>query len=166
MLHALHVLAVMLVAIAMALALAHALELPGKLRLSKQQYLTIQQIYYPGFTIGGAAEPLGLLLTLLLVFLVPAGSLRFWLTTAAAIALLVMHACYWFLTHPVNNFWLKDIHLKGIGAGFFSFGTLNRARSSGTAEWTELRDRWEYSHVARAVFGLISLALLITALAV
>ncbi|MGH6841047.1 MAG: DUF1772 domain-containing protein, partial [Methylocella sp.] len=60
---ALHVLTVMLVAIAMALALAHALELPGKLRLSKEQYLAIQRIYYPGFTIGGAAEPLALLMT-------------------------------------------------------------------------------------------------------
>jgi hypothetical protein len=59
---ALHILAVVLVATAMALALAHALELPGKMRLSKEQYLAIQQIYYPGFTIGGVAEPIGLLM--------------------------------------------------------------------------------------------------------
>ena len=44
------------VAIAMATALAHALELPGKLRLSKDEYLTVQKIYYPGFTIGGAVS--------------------------------------------------------------------------------------------------------------
>ena len=40
----------------MALALAHALERPGKMRLSKE--LAIQPIYYPGFTFGGTAEPM------------------------------------------------------------------------------------------------------------
>jgi hypothetical protein len=43
----------MLAAVTMALSLAHALELPGKLRLGKEQYLAVQPIYYPGFTIGG-----------------------------------------------------------------------------------------------------------------
>ena len=28
------------------------------------------------------------------------------------------------------------------------------------ADWTDLRDQWEYSHVIRAVLGLTSLALL------
>lgn len=166
MLPALHVLTVMLVAIAMALALAHAREFPGKLRLSTDPYLAVQQIYYPGFTIGGGAEPLALPLTLLLVFLAPAGSVKFWLELLAFAALLAMHACYWLLTHPVNNFWLKDIGLKGVGAGFFSFDPLNRTGNSGNVEWARLRDRWENSHVARAVFGLISLTLLVTALAV
>jgi hypothetical protein len=32
-------------------------------------------------------------------------------------------------------------------------------------DWTVLRDRWEYSHVARAAIGLVSLGLLVTALA-
>lgn len=49
----LQLLALVLVSVAMALALAHALELPGKLRLSKEAYLSTQSIYYPGFTIGG-----------------------------------------------------------------------------------------------------------------
>jgi len=162
----LQILAVILVAIAMSLALAHALELPGKLRLSKEQYLAVQQIYYPGFTIGGAAEPFALLLTLLLVFLAPTGSVTFWLEALAFMALLAMHACYWLLTHPVNKFWLKDFELKRIGAGFFSFNPLNRTGRSNEAEWTQLRDRWECSHVARAVFGLIGLTLLVAALAV
>jgi hypothetical protein len=33
-------------------------------------------------------------------------------------------------------------------------------------EWTELRDRWEYSHVARASFSMLSLILLATAMVV
>jgi hypothetical protein len=53
MFFALQVATVFLVSIAMALSLAHALELPGKLRLDKEAYLTVQPIYYPGFTIGG-----------------------------------------------------------------------------------------------------------------
>jgi len=31
------------------------------------------------------------------------------------------------------------------------------------ADWTTLRDRWEYSHVARAAFAALSFVLLITA---
>jgi hypothetical protein len=74
------------------------------MRLSKEQYLAIQQIYYPGFTIGGVAEPIDLLMILLLVFLTPAGSLAFWLKMTAFVALLALHACYWLLTHPVKQF--------------------------------------------------------------
>ncbi|MGQ0445171.1 MAG: hypothetical protein ACT4O2_08630 [Beijerinckiaceae bacterium] len=44
----------------MALSLAHALEYPGKFRLPRETYLAVQTIYYPGFTIGGAAEPLAI----------------------------------------------------------------------------------------------------------
>ncbi|WP_246505851.1 hypothetical protein [Mesorhizobium silamurunense] len=49
----LEILTVILVASAIAMALAHALELPGKLRLGRQEYFVVQQIYDPGFTIGG-----------------------------------------------------------------------------------------------------------------
>ena len=63
---ALQVLTVMLAAITMALSLAHALELPGKLRLSQEQYLAVQPIYYPGLVIGGIAEPAGILAALAL----------------------------------------------------------------------------------------------------
>ena len=43
-------------AVTMSLALAHALELPGKLRLGKEEYCAVQTIDYSGFTIAGAAE--------------------------------------------------------------------------------------------------------------
>ena len=46
MLDFLKVLTVVLVAVAMAMSLAHALELPGKMRLSKEVYLRAQRIYY------------------------------------------------------------------------------------------------------------------------
>ena len=44
MLQILQVVTLMLVAVTMALALAHALEYPGKMRLSKQEYLATQAI--------------------------------------------------------------------------------------------------------------------------
>ena len=50
MLQTMQILATILVAITMAPALAHAFEFPGKMRLSKDSYITVQAIYYPGFT--------------------------------------------------------------------------------------------------------------------
>lgn len=44
------VLAVFLVAIAMALALAHALEMPGKMRLTKETYLAVQPAKASGWS--------------------------------------------------------------------------------------------------------------------
>ncbi|MGZ2468905.1 hypothetical protein [Sinorhizobium medicae] len=77
MLVTVEIITIVLVAIATALALAHALEWPGKLRLPKDQYLAIQAIYYPGFTIGGVAEPLSLLFTAALLVLMPRGTPAF-----------------------------------------------------------------------------------------
>ena len=158
---ALQIISLLLLAIVVTTTLGHALELPGKIRLSKEHYLAIQPIYYPGFTIAGAAEPLGLL-ALLALTVTTSGGAQFWLMLAALLALAVTHALYWLWTHPVNNFWLKDFELKGAGKGFFSFG----AGRLDTADWTALRDRWEYSHVARALFALMAFICLATAGAV
>jgi hypothetical protein len=161
MLMALQVVTLLFVAIAMALTLAHALELPGKMRLSKDEYLTVQPIYYPGFTVGGAAEPLSLLLLIALMLATPQG-LPLWLTAGAFATLAAAHAIYWLLTHPVNNFWLKDVELKGLGGTFFAVGS---GRGGTTGDWTALRNRWEFSHVVRAVLALTSLVLLTAAIA-
>src|ERR687895_1371780 len=70
------VVTVFLVAVAMSLSLAHALELPGKMRLDKDTYLAVQDIYYPGFTYGGLGEGLGMVATLVLLLLTPSDSAR------------------------------------------------------------------------------------------
>ena len=67
-----------------------------------------------------------------------------------------MHAAYWVLIHPVNNFWLKDFDLHRAGKALFALGAADQSR----ADWTALRDRWEYSHAARAVLALLALVLL------
>jgi hypothetical protein len=159
---ALQVATLLFVAIAMGTALAHALELPGKLRLSKDEYLAVQTIYYPGFTFGGAAEPIALILLIALMFMTPAGA-AFWLTAAAFAALAAAHATYWLLTHPLNSFWLKDVKLKGAGASFFAVDLVGRG---GGDDWTALRDRWESSHVVRAALTIAGLILTAAAIAI
>jgi hypothetical protein len=122
----------------------------------------MQPIYYPGFTIGGIAEPTGLLALLVLLFAAPEEG--FWLRVGAFAALAAMHAAYWLLTHPVNNFWLKDFRPKGLGGSFFAIGG-SRLGEDGEIDWTVLRDRWETSHAIRAALGLLSLTLLTASIA-
>lgn len=140
-----------LVAVAMALSLAHALEFPGKMRLSEEDYLTVQQIYYPGFTYGGFSEVGGIVALAILLFLVPFAGAQFWWVAASLALLSMSHLTYWLFTHPVNGFWLKDVDLTGLGGAFFSTFT-----PTNTNDWTKLRDVWEYSHVARAFFAMFS----------
>ena len=91
----------MLAAVTMALSLAHALELPGKLRLGKEQYLAVQPIYYPGFTIGGIAEPAVILAALALLIM-----------SGALAALITVQVIFWTKTQPVNSFWLEETELS------------------------------------------------------
>jgi len=162
----LQVVTVLLVAVAMALTLAHALELPGKMRLTKDVYYAMQHIYYPGFTIGGFAEPASLILTIIMLFFTPLGSVDFWLTLVALLGLIGMQATYWLFTHPVNKFWLQGQKLSGLGSGFFSFGAdrFPSQKKNPAVDWTELRNRWEYSHVARACLAFASLTTLVIAI--
>jgi hypothetical protein len=155
------VLAIVLEAVSLALSLAHALELPGKLRLGKEAYFTTQTIYYPGFTFGGAAEPAAILAMLVLLAVTPFGSSASWLTLAAFLASASAHGIYWALIHPINKVWLADQNLEGAGQAFFAVGG-GAVRSD---DWTRLRDRWEYSHVARAALALVSLTALAIAAA-
>jgi hypothetical protein len=156
------ILSIVLVAVAMAPALAHALELPGKMRLTKETYLAVQPIYYPGFTIGGGiGEAGGMIALFVLLFLTPFASTSFWWTLAALVLVVAMHLTYWVVTHPVNNFWLRETELAGVGAAFFALFASPRAQRS--ADWSKLRDVWEYSHVARAILAMLSLISLVIA---
>lgn len=165
MLSILQVLSLCLVALALTPALAHALERPGKMRLDKEAYLAVQPIYYPGFTWAGwLGEAAGIVAVLVLLLLTPSGSADFWWVAAAFVALVAMHAVYWLLTHPVNGFWLRNRDLKGMGKGFFAFDPLHRATSGTSVDehWTDYRDRWERSHIVRAILasiGFLALAI-------
>jgi hypothetical protein len=160
MLLTLEVLTVILVAIALVPALAHALELPGKLRLGKDEYLVVQAIYYPGFTFAGIAEPVAILAALaLLIF--AATPTQFWLVALALAALVVMHAIFWLVTQPVNRYWLRDTDLTQAAKRFFG----SAGRSAEELDWTALRDRWEWSHLARAMVAAVAFVLIVIAIA-
>lgn len=167
MFEVLQVLTVLLVALAMAPALAHALELPGKMRLTKEAYFAVQTIYYPGFTIAGTSEPVGTISTIILLALMPPGSADFWLTVVTLLGLIGMQAVYWLVTHPVNRLWLQGEKLGGLGSGFFSFASVRGPESHHPAppsDWTHVRDRWEYSHVVRAILSAVSFVALVLAI--
>ena len=144
----------------MAMALAHALEYPGKSRLAKDAYLATQTIYYPGFTWGGVCEVVAIFALVVLLYLTPFGTPRFWLVALALALMVGVQAIFWLVTQPVNKFWVKDLDLYGAGRGFFSLGGTREV-----SDWKELRDIWEYSHVARAALAILGLIAVTVALA-
>jgi hypothetical protein len=167
MLQVLQVLTIVLVGIVLAPALAHAFEFPGKKRLKKEAYLAVQAIYYPGFTLLGLSEPGGLMATIALLVFTSPGSVAFALTLVALISLLGMQLIYWTLIHPTNRFWLQTAgpDLGNLGGTFFAFdpGGRRAADTDSGVEWKRFRDRWEYSHIARAVLAFVSFLSLVVA---
>ncbi|HEX3915479.1 MAG TPA: hypothetical protein VHW71_18415 [Steroidobacteraceae bacterium] len=158
----------LLVAVVMALSLAHALELPGKMRLTREQYLAVQTIYYPGFTIGGASEPLSIVLLVVLLAVSPERSIPFWLTLAALAMLIVVQIIFWTMTQPVNRFWFEKTRgtttADGDGAVHRLFGSVRAGTAS--PDWKVLRERWELSHSFRAIAALIATVLMVVAIAI
>jgi uncharacterized membrane protein len=145
----LQVITVMLAALTMGLAVAHALEHPGKMRLNREDYLSTQTIYSPGFTIGGYGEPLGVLAALALVFATPCGAASFWWSVAGFIGLAIVHAIFWTVTQPVNRYW----------------AAIRMPSGAPLDQWKQFRGRWEHSHIVRAVFATASLICITIALA-
>ncbi len=149
----------LLVAIAFGQSLAHALEFPGQLRLDEATYRAVQQIYYPGFTIAGIAEPVSMIVIGVLLYFTPYGTGRFWWTAAALVLMIAVHGIYWLMIHPVNKVWVEGGDLSRVGSSFFS------AFSGGGAAryWSELRNTWEMSHMARAVLAPLALTVITVA---
>jgi hypothetical protein len=157
---ALEIVTLLLVTLTMALALAHALEYPGKMRLTQQEYLAVQRIYYPGFTYAGAAEPLGVFALIVLFIYTPAGSPNFWLELGAIVAAIITHALYWALTAPANKVWLSDEKLSSSAQAFFR----PRADRSSARDWRTWRAQWEASHLYRTLTATAAFILLVIAL--
>jgi hypothetical protein len=144
-------------------AVAHALELPGKMRLSKDAYFAVQRIYYPGFTIAGIAEPASVISTIMLLFFIPRGTSAFALALVALLGFMSMQAVYWIFIHSINRVWLRRETLSSAASGFFAAG---RSRRQGEAMpgWMDLRNRWEYAHAARAILATFSSIALVIAI--
>ena len=85
-----------------------------------------------------------------------------WLILTSAAALILMHAIFWTITQPVNKYWLRSQRLTKLGRRFFSTPKTISAGEpdADDTDWTVMRYRWEYSHVARAILALIALVTL------
>ena|SRR5947209_238926 len=166
MLETVEIISILLVALAMAPALAHVLEFPGKSRLTKDAYLTVQPIYYPGFTIaGGIGEAGGVISVLAVLLLTPQSAPAFWLRLVALAAMLCMQVVFWLFTQPVNKFWLQGAARPGsFGEAFFNVGSGTPGmRADDPNGWKKMRDRWEYSHIVRAALAGLGFVLLVVA---
>ena len=133
-------LALLFTALALAPALAHLLELPNKIDLSREDYLTVQQIYRGwallGFVVVGA-----LLSNLVLTIVVRTKPRAFVLTLIAFLCILGTQVVFWTYTYPANQ-----------ETGNWTMLPAN---------WLELRRQWEYSHAASAALNLLALISLI-----
>ncbi len=119
---------------------AHALELPNKMKLSRNDYLTVQKIYN-GWNLVGWFEGIALILSFIVAYVVwDMPFARFW-SIIAVIALVGMAVMFWFLTLPSNK------------------QTQNWTELSDN--WQDLRLQWEYSHLLRAGCALIALVALV-----
>lgn len=143
MLKTLYFLAIMLTAIALGAGLAHLFELPNKIGLGAQDYLTVQR-NYDNWWIVGLFVPLALLAVLALTVALRGTGAPFALALVAALLLVGELAVFWGFTAPVN-----------------------RATENWTmlpADWQSLRAQWEYSHAVRALLYLLALGALVMSL--
>jgi len=133
-------LSLLFAALALAPAMAHLLELPNKIHLSADDYLTVQQIYRGwallGFVVVGA-----LLSTLAVAIMVRKQPKAFALTLIAFLCIVGTQIVFWTFTFPAN----QQTH---------NWTVLPET-------WMALRTQWEYSHAASAVLNLVAVISLI-----
>jgi len=104
---------------------------------------------------------IAILATAVLAIITPFGSTEFLLVLAGLLALVIDHIVYWVVIQPVNKVWLKTRKLGPAGAAFFAAG--RKALQGKT--WAQLRKRWEYAHISRAVLAVAGLTAIATAVA-
>lgn len=132
--------ALFFVAVALGPALAHLLELPNKIGLSREEYLTVQQIYRGwallGIVVGGA-----LLSTLVLTVMVRRDRKAFVFALIAFLCIVGTQIVFWTYTYPANQVTNNWTMLP--------------------ENWRELRRQWEYSHATSAGLNLLALVAMI-----
>jgi hypothetical protein len=139
--------AIILSALVMGMALCHALELPAKMQYSASQYITIQNSLYVAFgppNIGAYIEVFAPVTAIGLAILVRKRRLAFQLTLlAVALMLLAFPALFSVFIEPAN-------------VAFRS-----ATPTSIPANWEQLRNQWEYAHLARFFCHLAGLSALV-----
>jgi hypothetical protein len=130
-------LSVLFTAVAMAAAFAHLFELPNKVNLPREDYLTVQQIYR-GWALLGIVVIGALVSTLVLTVMVRDNYKMFYLTLTATICIALSLVVFFMFTYPANQQTLNWTMLP--------------------ENWEELRRQWEYSHATGA--GLYFVAII------
>jgi hypothetical protein len=128
-------LALLFAALALAPAAAHLLELPNKIGLPREEYLTVQQIYSGWWLLGIVV--LGALVSSLALALATRRRRREFVPALIGFLCIAgTQALFWTFTYPANeqtaNWTLLPEH------------------------WRALRTQWEYSHAASAVLNLVA----------
>src|SRR5918994_2485844 len=141
----LRLLAVLFTAVAMAAGFAHLLELPNKISLEREEYLTVQQLYRGwallGFVVVGA-----LVITGIVALMVRARTTEFYLTLVAALCIALSLAIFFLFTYPANQQTQNWTILPD--------------------NWETLRRQWEYSHAVGAGLYFVALSALTLSLLV
>jgi hypothetical protein len=126
--------AVITTALALVPGMAHVLELPNKIHMRREDYLTAQRLYR-GWQFVGIAVVAALISTILLLSVSTADQQPFALV--AVVAVVATQVLFWVFTFPVNRRTRNWTHAPG--------------------DWEALRKRWEYSHASAAAFNLVAL---------
>jgi hypothetical protein len=129
-------LALLFAALALAPALAHLLELPNKIELPRDDYLTVQHIY-DGWALLGIVVIGALLATLWLTILERRRPMQFLSALVAFLCIAGTQAVFWTFTFPANR-----------ATAYWTLLPEN---------WQALRIQWEYSHAASAVLNFVAL---------
>ena len=133
-------LSLLFTALALSTGLAHLLALPNKIKLTRDDYLTVQQIYR-GWALLGIVLFSALLSTLVLTIMVRKETTIFMLSLVALVCIVATLAVFFMFTYPANQ-----------QTNNWTFLPEN---------WIGLRNQWEYSHATNAILYLIALIMLI-----
>src|SRR4051812_35679529 len=133
---------IMLVAIVMAAAWAHLLEMSAKMTLSREQYFTVQQIYF-GWAWIGVVIFVALASTSALTVLARPDQAIVWAAAASTACIVLALVVFFSYTYPANQ-----------------------ATANWTVipdNWATLRRHWEYAHAAEALLYFAALLFLAAA---
>jgi hypothetical protein len=135
-----HFSAIFFTALALAPSFAHVMELPNKIHLPREAYLTVQRIYR-GWSLLGIVVVGALVSTFLLM--TRADAAAFVPAVIAFSCIAAAQVVFWALTFPVNR------------------RTKNWTQA--TTDWARLRRRWEFSHAISAALTLVAMVCVIVA---
>ena len=133
-------LSLLFVALALGPAMAHLLELPNKINLSREDYLTVQQIYR-GWALLGIVVAGELVFLTTLTIKVRHQPKAFPFALTSLLCIVGAQVLFWTYTYPANQATKNWTFLPD--------------------DWQALRTNWEYSHAVAAGLGIVAMISLI-----